>query len=282
MRARLVNAQIAAHAWRRARGVWERLLPPLCLACSARVSGEGALCAACWSRVDFLAAPLCPIQGVPLTGLEMRTAQPEPPSRRGWDRARSVMAYRDTPEEELSGWAGVGWSGRERRDVPIRLVSRFKYHGRMECASAFARWMRQAGRELLADADALVPVPMHRRRLRQRGFNQAAVLADAIAKLSGVPAIPDACERARFGSRQVGLPLAARRRNVAGAYRLHPQRRRHIAGRNVVLIDDVLTSGATSHALATCLKQAGARRVDVLTLARVLPGSGSGGGAIHP
>lgn len=271
-----MNFPIAAKAWRRARSVWERLLPPLCLACSARVEGEGVLCAACWRRVDFLVAPLCPVQGVPLTGLEGIRSQAEKArrrsSRRGWDRARSVMSYRETPQHDLLGWEESEWRGRERPQVPIRLVSRFKYHGRMECAPAFARWMRQAGRELLADADALVPVPMHRRRLRQRGFNQAAVLADAIARLSGVPAVADACERVRFGSRQVGLPQAARRRNVAGAYRLRPQRRRHVAGRNVVLIDDVLTSGATSHALAACLKQAGARRVDVLTLARVLPG----------
>lgn len=132
------------------------------------------------------------------------------------------------------------------------------------------RWMRQAGLELVADADALVPVPLHWRRLWARRFNQSAALARAIAGTTGMPVIGDALARIRATQQQIGLTQAERARNVQGAFRVSEAGRGKIAGRKLLLIDDVLTSGATIAACTRALTRAGAATVDVLVFARVV------------
>lgn len=229
------------------------LLPPRCLACNAPLWGETQVCAACWSSLQFIDAPLCDVSGVPFpfdpgtnsVSAEVLARQP------AFNRARAALRY-----DASSG----------------RLVSRLKYGDRLEAVPLFARWMVRAGAELLEDADVIVPVPLHPSRLFQRRFNQSAELARAVSHLSGVPVAPDLLMRTRATPTQVGLSASARRRNVAGAFALTSGSGEKVMERHVLLIDDVLTTGATVEACARRLGAEGAARVDVLTLARVVPG----------
>jgi len=152
------------------------------------------------------------------------------------------------------------------------LILGLKYGDRLQLVPTLGQWMRRAGAELLADADLLVPVPLHWTRLFARRYNQAAVLALALAKLGGPPVSTDCLIRRRRTPPQGRRNAVARRRNVAGAFRL--RRSETIRGKRVVLIDDVLTTGATVEECARVLKRAGAARVDVLALARTVRGSG--------
>jgi ComF family protein len=150
-------------------------------------------------------------------------------------------------------------------------VLRFKHAERIEAASTFARWMAAAGNDLLAGADLLVPVPLHRWRLLRRGYNQSALLAAQLARLSGLPWSPSVLRRRRATASQQGLGAAARRANVTSTAFSVPQRRRAaVEGRRILLIDDVLTTGATLGACTRVLLAAGCARVDVLVLARVV------------
>jgi ComF family protein len=150
-----------------------------------------------------------------------------------------------------------------------RIILGFKRAGRLDGVPLFARWMVQAGEELLADADLILPVPLHRWRLLRRGFNQSAVLAQRIGSLVGRSWAPRVLERQRATVSQQGLGAAARQQNVtARAFRVrHPER---VAGARILLVDDVQTTGATLTACTTVLRRAGAEHVDVLTLARVV------------
>ena len=148
------------------------------------------------------------------------------------------------------------------------LVIAFKHRDRTDAAPAYGAWMARAGAELLADADLLVPVPLHRMRLIQRRFNQSALLAHALATWSGVACAPDALIRTRPTPSQGRLNRAARVRNVQGAFKV--RRVGDMEGRRIVLVDDVLTTGATASACARALLRAGAVSVDVLTLTRVV------------
>lgn len=152
-------------------------------------------------------------------------------------------------------------------DVMRDLVHSYKYRDRQEGRALFARWMAQAGAELLAEADVLLPVPLYRLRLWRRRFNQSALLAQRIARSSAVAYEPFLLQRVRRTASQVGLTVEQRRRNVAGAFAVPVAQRQAVPGRAVVLVDDVLT---TANACARALKPAGAARVDVLTLTRVV------------
>ena len=149
------------------------------------------------------------------------------------------------------------------------IRDRFKHADRTEHAAALAAMMARAGGGLLREADVLVPVPLHRARLLARGYNQAALLARALSRLSGVPVLVDALARPGRTAALGPLSARARERALAGAIAVRPRRAAAIAGRRVLLIDDVLTSGATARACASCLLDGGARVVDVLVAARV-------------
>ena len=227
------------------------VLPPLCLACRAPIYSHGGLCAHCWSRVDFIGAPLCDRLGIPLpyaAGERMVSAAAlaNPPA---YDRARAAAAYSDVMRE---------------------LIHNLKYRDRHEGVDLFARWMARAGAELLADADVVVPVPLDRVRFWWRRFNQAALLGERLAALSGRGFDPLLLVRTRRTATQVGLTADQRRRNVAGAFAVPAGRRAAVKGRAVVLVDDVLTTGATAEACTRALRRAGAEKVGVLTLARVV------------
>lgn len=151
---------------------------------------------------------------------------------------------------------------------PMRqLVHQLKYHDRLEVRSVLARWMVGAGADILADADLLVPVPLAYRRLVWRRFNQAAVLAHEVSRLSRLPLRLDVLSRVRPTRAQVGLSERQRAVNVRGAFAVPPSMRAAVAGRRVVIVDDVVTTGATVNACARALKRAGATDVDVLAVA---------------
>ncbi len=150
-----------------------------------------------------------------------------------------------------------------------RLVHRFKFNDRYELRRLLATWMLHAGRELITDADLIVPVPLTRGRLLLRRFNQSAVLAMEISRRSGVPADTRSLRRTRHTRSQVGLSLEERRLNVRGAFAIAPVHRARFADRRILLVDDVITTGATVEACAKALLKAGANAVDVLAVGRV-------------
>jgi ComF family protein len=232
------------------RGLLDLALPRLCPGCREPVGGDG-LCPDCWSQLPLIAPPYCPRLGIPFVydpgpGILSMEAIAAPPA---YGRSRAAARY-----------DGIA------RD----LVHAFKYGDRPDLAILLGRCTALAGAELLAGADALVPVPLHWRRLWMRRFNQSAALAAAIATLSGVPSAPFALVRARATQRQVGLTRSERARNIQGAFRVPPESRSAVLGRRLVLVDDVLTTGATAEACARALLRAGAVNVDVLVFARVV------------
>jgi len=226
-------------------------LPPLCPSCREPLGGGAGLCAACWSKLSLIEPPYCVRLGIPFTydpgpGLLSMEAIAAPPA---YDRARAAVRY---------------------DDIARALVTRFKYGDRLDLAPMMGRWMARAGRELIADADALVPVPLHWRRLWARRFNQSAALAKTIGDIAGVPMLTGVLMRMRATPQQVGLSKTERADNVQGAFRVPPECRADVAGRRLVLVDDVLTSGATVDTCARALLRAGAAHVDVLVFARVV------------
>lgn len=233
------------------RALLDLVLPPRCLACGVTVEGAGTVCPPCWRGLTFIAAPQCERCGLPFTipsepGTLCGACVGHPPAYR---RARAALAYDDASR-------------------PLLLT--FKHSDATHAAAAFAGWMRRAAAELTAEADVLAAVPLHRRRLMRRRYNQAALLALALAKRSGRPAAVDLLVRHRPTPSQKGADRAARRRNVRGAFAVRPGRAALVEGRTVLLIDDVLTTGATVEECARVLQRAGAASVDVLTLARVV------------
>jgi ComF family protein len=233
-----------------ARRMADFLWPPQCLACREEVSQPRSLCPDCWGSVRFLEPPLCRQCGYPFefdAGEALCAAcLADPPA---FHHARAVMAY---------------------GEVPKTLIGALKYGDRQEGAPAFARWLRRAGAELVEQSDVILPVPLHRRKLFQRRFNQAALLALGLARLSGKPVILDALARTRHTDSQAGLGRKGRLDNVKGAFTVPEGQRHRLAGRRVLLVDDVFTTGATAGACARALARAGAGEISVLTLARVV------------
>ena len=240
-----------------AGGLAALVFPPCCLACRAATAGAEALCCSCWRATRFIERPYCRRLGTPFAadlgseGLLSPEAIAAPPV---YERARAVAQFEDGPARVL--------------------VHRLKYGDRGELAMAMGAWMARAGDELLVEADVLVPVPLHRGRLAVRRYNQAALLAGAVSRRSGVPQAPDALRRARATKPQVGLTRSQRAGNVQGAFAVRDEARAAIENRRVVLVDDVLTSGATANAASRALLRGGAAQVDVLVFARVVTGQG--------
>jgi ComF family protein len=225
-------------------------LPRLCPSCRDLVADNG-LCPTCWSKLSFISPPYCPRLGIPFaydpgSGILSMQAIADPPA---YQRARAAVRY---------------------DDVARALVSSLKYGDRLDLAPLLGGWMARAGTELFEGADALVPVPLHWRRLWTRRYNQSAALAGTIARISGVRVAPDLLHRVKSTPQQVGLSRAERATNVQGAFRVPSAAKSAVMGRRLIVVDDVLTSGATSDACARALLRAGAAQVDVLVLARVV------------
>jgi ComF family protein len=251
-------ADAAVSSWRKGaadtarailRAALDLALPRLCAACREPVEGEG-LCPQCWSKLSFIARPYCERLGVPFVydpgpGILSMEAIANPPA---YARARAAVRF-----DEISR----------------ALVHALKYGDRLDLAPMMGRWLGHAGSELLPGADGLVPVPLHWRRRWARRFNQSAVLAAAVSATSGVPVVADALKRVKPTAQQVGLSRTERAANVQGAFRVPPENKVDVVGRRLVLVDDVLTSGATVEGCAKALLRAGATNVDVLVFARV-------------
>jgi predicted amidophosphoribosyltransferase len=233
-------------------------LPPLCVSCRAPLADTGGLCPACWAKVSFIAPPWCDRLGLPFPydpgpGVLSMEAIADPPA---YGRARAAVRF---------------------DDVARGLIHHLKYGDRLDLAATMGRWMARAGGELIDVADAVVPVPLHWRRLWGRRFNQAAVLAHAVAATATrpLPVLCAALKRSHATPQQVGLSRSERAGNVQGAFTVTEDGKAAIAGKRILLIDDVLTSGATVEACAraccgaapatwTCLYSHGLSRRRVL------------------
>ncbi len=237
-----------------AGGFVRAVLPPSCLVCGIPTTSEGALCSNCWAGLRLVERPYCDKLALPFTydlgrGALSAEAIADPPP---FDRLRAVALF----------------DGAARQ-----LVHGLKYRDHLELVRWMAAWMVRAGGDVLADAEVIVPVPLHWRRLWRRRFNQSALLARAIASKTSKPAALEAVRRVRPTRNQVGLGEKARADNVRGAFRVDVDRRIEIAGKRVLIVDDVYTTGATMKAVTRALQRSGASAVDALVFARVAQGS---------
>lgn len=243
--------RILGLAQRIAGALADIVYPPSCLVCQAATAEPRALCAQCWGRLRLIERPYCERLGTPFAvdagvALLSPAAIADPPV---YERARAVARYDET----------------------ARLMAhRLKYGDRLDLASTLASWMARAGAELLRGADLIVPVPMHRRRIWTRRFNQAALLADGIGRRSGKRVDPFVLTRKRPTRPQVGLSRAERQANLSGAFEVKEEAKVRVVGLRVLLVDDVLTTGATANAASRALLRGGATAVDVLVFARVV------------
>lgn len=220
-------------------------LPPRCAGCGTIVQEVHSFCPDCWTQVEFLGDSGCTTCGLPLEATdagECGACIARPPRIQ---RTRSAVAY-----DELS------------RSLAIRL----KYGRKVALARTMARYMAPLVRS--GDDAILVPVPLHRGRLWQRGFNQSALVAAEMSKRTGIRSEPRLLKRVKRTPALKGMSVAQRKRTVAGAFSVDPSA--ELAGRTVVLVDDVLTTGSTAEACAKALKRAGADRVELVSWARVV------------
>lgn len=225
------------------------VFPPQCLSCHAIVAQAGNLCLPCWQNIHFITEPYCAACGLPfeysigegaLCGVCLHAA----PS---FARARSAFTYDDASRA---------------------LVLQLKYADQTHLAATYGVWLARFGSELIAGSDLIVPVPLHWRRFVSRRYNQAALLAYALRRQCGLPVLPDALLRTRPTAPQSGLTRKQRQKNVRGALRANPRHAAVVRGKNILLIDDVMTTMATVEQCAKALRKAGATQVNVLTLAR--------------
>jgi predicted amidophosphoribosyltransferase len=228
------------------------LFPPQCVSCGDPVEGDFGLCGTCWGKTPFIAGLVCDCCGVPLPGEDdgarvlcddcMEADRP-------WHRGRSALIYKDNAR---------------------RMVMALKHGDRLDLARPAGGWMARALAPILDPEALVVPVPVHWTRLMKRRYNQAAVLAKSLAAEARLECAPDVLIRPRRTQPHERMGNAARFANMEGAIQPHPKRGARIAGRSVLLVDDVMTSGATLDAAARAARAAGARDINVITLARVV------------
>ena len=227
------------------------IYPPQCITCHALVATDFGLCPECWRDTPFIAGLVCYSCGCPVAGDDTGVAvlcddclvTPRP-----WMQGRAALLYRDNAR---------------------RIVLALKHGDRMDLARSAAVWMRQAAAPLIRADSVVAPVPLHWWRLLRRKYNQSALLSAALARGEGLTHCPDLLSRHRNTGSQEGRSREDRFANLKDAFRVHPRHMALIAGKSVLIVDDVMTSGATFAAAATACLVAGAARVDVLSLARV-------------
>ena len=250
-RMKAVVPRIALGARALGRGVADLLLPPLAHD-SPEAAASAGMTPRAWSRVAFLEDPVCDgcgagfeMDGGPFAAARCAACLAQPYA---FDRARAACVYDD---------ASRG------------LILKFKHGDQQPFAPLFARWIARSAAPLLDQADAVVPVPLHRLRLLSRRFNQAAEIARPLARDAGLDYLPDALIRTTHTTTQGGKSARGRRLNVRKAFEVSEAGRRRIKGRRILLVDDVLTTGATAEACARALIEAGARAVDLAVVDRV-------------
>ncbi len=231
-------------------GVLHTIFPPRCIACGEAVGSDFGLCASCWRETRFITGLSCACCGTPLPGedegpvlCDECLATPRP-----WARGRAAIVYSGT--------------GRQ-------LVLAFKHADRLDLARPLGAWLHRAAAPILEPDMVVAPVPLHRLRLIRRRYNQSAMLARELARMAGLRCIPDLFHRLRATPSQEGLSREERIRNLQGAIAVTPRHGDTIQGRHLLLVDDVLTSGATLTAVAEAALAAGAAKVSVAALARV-------------
>jgi ComF family protein len=246
------SLRLIAHLSALGRSALDLLVPSHCPLCDEIVDAEGLFCARCFRRIEFVTDPVCTACGVMFAYAGQAGAGSYCSvclaARPAFSRTRAAFRY-DTHAR--------------------KLILQLKHADRIEFSRVLTAHMIRAGAALLREADLLVPVPLHRRRLFQRRYNQAALLASGISRTTGVAVLPDGLARRRK-TEQLGHKKASERHeSLVGAFAVRPHRIRDVAGRRIVLVDDVMTSGATANECAVALKAAGAVSVTVLVAARV-------------
>ncbi len=230
------------------------ILPPRCPMTGALVDAQGLIAPGFWSQLRFIEAPFCHRCGMPFDFAPESSnvvflcgACLDYPSV--FDKARSATVY---------------------DDVSRRMVLKFKYGDELHLRKTFALWLKKAGTELLTETDVIAPVPLHRFKLWMRRFNQAAILASSLGEEAGLPCIPDLLQRTRATKPHKGMTVPERKNNVRGAFDINPSHAARIKDKNVLIIDDVHTTGSTLNECARTLLDAGAAKVFALSLARVV------------
>ena len=248
-------ASLVSKHWQTTLRSAENLLfPPVCMHCDFTVHKSGLLCPECWSQIDHIEKPLCAVLGIPFSydlgeGALSAEAIANPPS---YDSVRSVVHY---------------------NNVAKSLVHALKFSDRIDLAPWLAKWMvnwcRRTEPGLLDSELLVIPVPLHRRRLLSRRFNQSAELARHFCRLADLRFRPDILQRTKSTRQQAGLPAKQRKRNVSSAFQVSKSAKPTLHGAHILLVDDVFTTGATLEACAKALKRAGASDVRCITFARV-------------
>lgn len=231
------------------QAVLRLVYPPQCVACGEAVDSDFGLCGPCWRETGFITGLVCDLCGVPLPG-EGEGAECDDCIALGrpWVQGRAAFLY---------------------RDVGRKLVLGLKHADRIELARPAGEWLLRAARPILREGMVVAPVPLHWRRLLRRRYNQSALLSARLAASAGLAHCPDLLQRVRATGTQDGRDRAGRFGNLTGAMRVHPRRAQVLKGAHVLLVDDVMTSGATLTACAEACLATGARRVSVAVLARV-------------
>lgn len=229
------------------------LIPPHCVSCHGSMESDQGLCGACWRQIHFISNPYCHTCGLPLpfgddnpTTMLCGPCTLEPPP---YDLGRSCVAY-DAHSKDL--------------------ILRFKHGDHTSLTPFFVKWLEQTGKEIMVDVKFILPVPLHWTRLLKRRYNQAALLSKGLSHKTGIPYLPTTLKRIRATPPQGHLSKEERQKNVENSFSVSDKGANILEGQQVLLIDDVLTSGATIHACTKVLKNAGVTKVSVLTLARVV------------
>ncbi|TQM94543.1 ComF family protein [Roseinatronobacter monicus] len=246
-----LTQHVKAQATGLAHSLLRAVYPPQCLTCDTLIEEEGTLCGTCWPQTPFIFGLCCDSCGAPLPGTQ--TATPVHCDdcltlARSWDQGRAVMMYGDKARQILLG---------------------LKYYDRLDYARPTGRWMARAAAPILAPHTLVAPIPQHWLRLLKRRYNQAAILSKAIAQELGLEHCPDLLTRTRYTGTQDGRGRAGRYGNVEGAFAPHPRQGHRLSGRHILLVDDVMTVGATFSAATETCRAYGAASVRVIALARV-------------
>lgn len=229
------------------------IYPPQCLSCKTIIGENGNLCPDCWEVIHFISGSKCNICGIPFE-YEINEAAIcgscmfKKPS---YDCARAVFKYDDASRS---------------------LITSFKYSDKIAASDYFAKWIARSASDLIDEADLIVAVPLHRIRLFTRRYNQSSLLANSLAKLTKKPIHHNMLRRTKNTKPQAGMMFKQRILNVRGAFKINAKYADLIKGKNIILIDDVMTTGATIEACAKAIKKAGASKVTALTVARTVKG----------
>ncbi len=233
------------------QGLLHLVYPPQCLCCDARVTTDYGLCGTCWRETPFIVGTVCDLCGTPLPGGQDQEAPHCDEclhQARPWSHGRAALLYRDRARD---------------------LILQFKHADRVDLARPLGAWLYRAAMPILDPRMIIAPVPLHWSRLLRRKYNQAALLSQQVARLAGLDHTPDLLHRLHRTPSQEGRDRAARFANLLDAMVVPPRRADLVAGRSVLLVDDVMTSGATFAAAAEACIAAGASRISVLALSRV-------------